>query len=222
MTVSDLVLIIPMLRRAHRVGPLIASIEQATPRPHRLLFVATEEDDAVIDTIKSHGADLLVIRANVIGDYAKKINYGYRNSTEPLMFLGADDLHFHPGWFEAAVAEMDKPGIGVVGTQDLANHRVIRGEHATHSLVSRDYIDQWGTIDEARKVLHEKYRHEFVDDELVQTAKRRNAFAFAHHSIVEHLHPLVGKAPVDEMYAAQRERMRIDSRVFRRRQRLWK
>lgn len=221
MSVPDLVIIVPMLRRAHRVVPLIESVTEATPCDHRILFVATGGDDAVIDAVTKTGCEPLVIPANSVGDYAIKINHGYRNSSEPFIFLGADDLHFHPGWFEAAVRHFTDPDIGVVGTQDLCNSRVKAGVHATHSLVRRTYVDRFGTIDERNKILHESYPHEYVDDEFVETAKSRGAFRFEHDSVVEHLHPLVGKAPSDEMYDANRLRMRRGAPIFRRRSRMW-
>ena len=37
------------------------------------------------------------------GDYAAKINEGYRRSTEPLIFLGAIDIRFTPGWLGVSV-----------------------------------------------------------------------------------------------------------------------
>lgn len=218
----DLVLIIPMLRRAHRVQPLVESIKGGTPCDHRILFVATERDDAVIAAVEQAGCDLEIIAANTVGDYAKKINTGYRRSTEPHLFLGADDLHFHPGWYEAAVRHFADPTVGVVGTQDLSNGRVIRGTHSTHSLVRRDYVDRFGLIDRKGLVLYEGYPHEFVDDELVETAKFRGAFRFEHASIVEHLHPLAGKAPMDDLYADERRRMRAGAPIFRKRARLWR
>ena len=109
----------------------------------------------------------------------------------------------------------------MVGTQDKANQRVRRGLHATHSLVTRAYVDEHGTIDEPGKVLHEGYLHEYVDDEFVQTAKVRRAFAFEQRSVVEHLHPTVGKADWDPLYEAQTHRMKADRRVFIERQKLW-
>lgn len=221
MPVPDLVIIVPMLRRAHRVAPLIESVTEATPCDHRILFVATVGDAAVIDAVNETGLDLLTLRSNSVGDYATKINTGYRNSTEKFIFLGADDLHFHPGWFEAAVQHFDDPTVGVVGTQDLANSRVRSGLHATHSLVRRSYIDEHGTIDELGKILHEGYIHEFVDDEFVGTARARGAWRFEHESVVEHLHPIVGKAPSDEMYEESPLRMRHSAHLYRRRQRLW-
>jgi hypothetical protein len=60
-----------------------------------------------------------------------------------------------------------------------------------------------------------------VDDELVATAKHRGAYVHAHGSIVEHLHPMAGKAPMDELYERQRSRMRFGRRLFRLREPLW-
>lgn len=218
---SEVVIIVPMLTRAHRVAPLLDSISAATTVDHTVMFVCTDGDTDVIDAARSSGARLEVIGPNTRGDYAKKINHGFRHSDEPFVFLAADDLRFHPRWFEEAVHEFRHPWIGVVGTQDLANRRVLHGLHSTHSLVRRAYIDEHGTIDEDGKVLHEGYIHEFVDDELVQTAKHRKAFAFAARSVVEHLHPMVGKAPSDALYARQQTRMRRDRHRFIRRQTLW-
>lgn len=219
---ADLVVIVPMLTRPHRVEPLVDSVRRHTTVPHTILFVCTEGDDEVIHAVQAEDdVRLEVLPPNQRGDYAKKINHGYRVTDEPYLFLGADDLRFHRGWFEAAVKPMSRSGIGVVGTQDKANRRVKQGRHATHSLVSRDYVDRFGTIDEEGKVLHEGYLHEFVDDEFVETAKARKAFAFEHRAVVEHLHPTVGKAMWDPLYNAQGARMKQDRRVFNERRKLW-
>lgn len=212
-------ILVPLLRRPHRVAPLVESIEAATPEEHRTLFLCTTTDQAVIDAVDAvHGERLLV--DYMPGDYARKINAGYRATTEPLMFLAADDLRFHAGWLQAATAALTGQ-VGVVGTNDLCSKRVMRGEHSTHSLVTRAYVDEFGTIDEPGKVLHEGYPHEFVDDELVQTAISRGAFVSARDSVVEHLHPMVGKAPMDDLYAQQAARMKSGRRLYQRRVRLW-
>lgn len=154
------------------------------------------------------------------GDYARKINAGYRASSEPLMLLGADDITFRPGWLEAAIAQL-APGIGVVGTNDLGSGRVMAGQHATHPLVTRHYADTYGTIDEPGIVLHEGYGHNFVDDEFVGTARQRHAFAFAADAIVEHHHPDWGKADRDDVYDLGRERWAYDRLLWKTRRRLW-
>jgi glycosyltransferase involved in cell wall biosynthesis len=224
---ADVVVIVPVLRRPHRVRPLVDSILAATARCE-ILFIATDGDDPEIEAIEevigstaSRSIDYDTIPPNTVGDYACKINRGYQITSNPYLFLGADDLHFHPGWLNAALNAMSRPDVGVVGTQDMANRRVMRGDHATHSLVDRSYIDRNGTIDEHHKVLHEGYPHEYVDDEFIETAKRRGAFAFAADSVVEHLHPSVKKADWDDLYLAEPGRMRRGRILFHRRRPLW-
>jgi len=211
---TGLVILIPVLGRPNRVLPVLESIRAATPDA-RVLFIASPRDHAEHAAIREVGAEML----KVDGNYAVKINEGIRATLEPFILTGADDLHFHPGWLEAAAALMSDT-VGVVGTNDLCSRRVLAGTHSTHSLVARWYCDL-GTIDEPGKLLHEGYPHEFVDDELIATAKHRGAYAHAHDSLVEHLHPDAGKAPMDDLYAARRPRMRLGRRIYRQREHLW-
>ena len=215
---ADLTILVPVLHRPWRVERLLSSITSTTPEAE-VLFLCTVGDRAQIAAVEATSAPHIDVGWRP-GDYARKIQAGYEATNRPLLFLGADDLLFHPGWFPAAAKKLTT-GIGVVGTNDLTNPRVMSGKHATHSLVTRAYVDEFGTIDEPGKVLHEGYVHEFVDDELVGTAKRRGAWAFATDAQVEHLHPMAGKAPMDELYAAQASRMAASRDLYRRRCRLW-
>lgn len=216
----DLVVIIPMLGRVHRVQPLLESIHATCEA--RVLFAVTPGDDAVIAAIDAAGEARITVLREPRGDFQRKINHGIRATREPYIFTGADDLLFHPGWYEAARAKMTG-GVGVVGTNDLCNPRVMRGDHATHMLVSRDYVERYGTIDEPGKFLHEGYPHELCDDEAVHTAKKRRAWAFAADSHVEHLHPMAGKGvPMDDLYAGQARRLEDGRLIYRRRAKLWR
>lgn len=208
-------ILVPVLGRPHRVAPLLESIAAATPEPHRVLFICDPGDRPEQDAIAHAGGTMI----SPGGNYAHKINTGVNFTTEPLIFTGADDLDFHPGWLSEAAALISST-IGVVGTNDLCNGRVIAGEHSTHSLVARWYAEL-GTIDEPGKLLHEGYPHEWVDDELIETAKHRGAYAHAHTAVVEHLHPQVGKAPMDVLYEGQRLRMRKGRKIFNARRPLW-
>lgn len=221
MSSGAVLIIVPALGRPHHVAPLLESIETNTPAPHRTLFVCSPHDFTVHDAVRAVDGELVLTTWDPgHGDYARKINLGYRISTEPLLFLGATDLRFHREWLERAVAYLE-PGVGVVGTNDLGNSRVLRGVHSTHTLVTREYVDTYGTIDEPGKVLHEGYWHEYCDDEFVETSWKREAWAFAHDSIVEHLHPAWGKGEMDAMYAQEGRRMRHGRRLFLRRRPLW-
>ena len=216
---TDVAVIVPMLGRPHTIGPLVDSIRDTTPSA-RIIFGCSPGDVDVIASVDRYGLERFVVPGPCRGDYARKINTGYRLTSEPLIFTGACDLKFHAGWFEAATARLT-PGIGVVGTNDLGSKRVMAGLHATHSLVTRDYVDRFGTIDTPGQVMHEGYLHEFVDDELVQTAMSRGAWAFAADSYVEHLHPAWGKGESDELYEQTPYRMRMGRKLYRQRQQLW-
>lgn len=205
-----------MLGRPHTVAPLLESIRSTCDA--RVVFVCSPGDTDVLDVVADEKH--LTVPGPSRGDYAKKINAGFRATTEPLIFTGACDLKFRAGWFEAATAQLTE-GVGVVGTNDLGSQRVMAGTHSTHSLVTRDYVRRFGTIDRPGQVLHEGYPHEFVDDELVQTAIYRRAWAFAHDAHVEHLHPAWGKAPIDDLYAQTNARMRMGRKLYRQRQYLW-
>ncbi len=216
---ADIVILVPMLGRPHRVAPLLESIQATAPHA-RVVFCLSPHDGQVHAAVDATGRERITVPRQPVGDFQRKTNTGIRHTSQPLIFTGADDLRFHFGWWQAAVARL-ADGVGVVGTNDLCNPRVIRGEHATHMLVTREYVEQHGTVDEPGKFFHEGYRHEWCDDEAVGTAKHRRAFAFAGDSVVEHMHPMAGKAPRDTLYDQQAQRMRQGRALFERRRRLW-
>jgi len=217
--VSELAVLVPVLDRPHRVKPLLSSIEQATPEPHRVLFIADSTDEAEIRALEEAEAQFIVVEPPAT--WASKINEGYRRTEEPWLFCAADDLEFRADWFSRALA-WAQPDTGVIGTNDLCNPRTMTGQHSTHMLVRRSYINEQGTIDEAGKVMHEGYAHEYADDELVQTAMARGVYVHAFDSLVEHLHYLVGKAEDDDTYRLGRQQTIRSRRLFRHRSRLWR
>jgi glycosyltransferase involved in cell wall biosynthesis len=216
----DLAVLVPVLRRPHRVAPFLDSLTENTPPVFRVVFIPDTDDDALLPILERAAAErddveVLPVKAN----YARKINAGVQATDEPLLFFGADDLKFHPEWFERALRRMDDD-VGVVSTNDLCNARTMKGENATHPLVARWYAES-PTIDESAGPLYERYPHEYCDREFSEVARARGAFAYAMDSIVEHLHPLVGKAPVDDIYADIYKRMRVGRRIYAQRRPMW-
>lgn len=218
---DPVLILIPVLKRPHRVAPVVASIRDTTPPPYRILFLCTDEDTTQIAAVQQSNCDYLLCGPRLPGDYARKINRGYRESTEPLLFLGADDLIFYPDWLPNAIHHLSNR-IQVVGTNDLGNPRVQAGRHSTHTLLTRAYADNHGTIDQKHRILHELYDHTFCDDEFVHTAIARGMFAHAHDSIVEHLHPNWGKGEMDEVYQIAEDSLRSGRQLFNSRRLLWR
>lgn len=216
---AEILIAVPVLGRPASAAPLAESIRANTVTSHRLMFLCIDSDVDEIAACRNLGASVVEVPPRA-GSWARKLNFAYAASAEPFILLAADDLRFHSGWDMAAL-ELASEGYGVVGTNDLGNRSVMAGQHSTHPLVSRHYIDCCGTVDECGKILHEGYTHSWADVELVETAKRRGAFAFARDAVVEHLHPLWGKAVDDATYRLGQKEYRADTRLYHERRPLW-
>jgi glycosyltransferase involved in cell wall biosynthesis len=224
MSRETLAVLTPVLNRPERVEILLASLTASVdPRTVDLnvVWLCSPGDDAEIEAIRQAGHIAHVMRWPAgPGDYAKKMNHGIAITSTQWIFLGADDLRYHPGWFEKALLRQQRAFSCVVGTNDLGNSRTLAGVHSTHSLIHRGYVE-CGSIDDP-KLLHEGYDHQFCDDEFIQTAQARGTYAHAADAIVEHLHPDWGKGVTDATYLKGRARFDADRLLYNSRRHLWK
>lgn len=194
---------VPMLRRGHLVEQLCANIAETTRNPYRIIFVCSPNDEETVEACRATEHDVIVVNWKPgKADWAKKMNLAYERTEGEWIFQAASDLLFHANWDSHALATHASTNARVIGTNDLGNPLVKRGRHSTHTLFARDYIEEYGsgTLDNSGRVFTELYDHQWADNELIETARVRGELAFARHSIVEHLHPHWGKAPVDETY----------------------
>lgn len=214
--------LVPVMRRPQNAQPFMESLRASTGLAEVYAIFDPEDQDTMVAWHEA-GAKLLPFnvdgRLDRPGTFAEKVNLGHQHAAEPWLFLCGDDVRFHPGWLDHAQHVARSQHADVIGTNDLANPRVIAGEHATHMLISRTYVDEQGASWDGPKVVaHEGYRHWFVDDEIVTVAKQRGVWAMALGSVVEHLHPIFGTAPNDDVYElgqshATQDRMLFEQRV---------
>jgi hypothetical protein len=205
--------LVPVLNRPQNAEPFMRSLRASTGLA--TVSVAcnnTIDRDAWLDA----GAHRVIVTEDRT-TFAQKINDLYASADgAPWVFIVGDDVKFHAGWLDHA--QLVGQRSAVVGTNDLGNARVMAGEHATHLLIRRQYIDEVGASwDGPGVVCHEGYRHWFVDDEIVSAAKHRGAWGMALGSIVEHLHPLWGKSDDDETYRLGQRHHAADGKLFRKR-----
>jgi hypothetical protein len=113
-----------------------------------------------------------------------------------------------------ALKTYDKTNSRVIGTNDLHNPYVLRGQHATHYLVQYGYIEELsGTFDKLYPVLY-NYKHNYTDTEFIKTAIERKEFSFSHASVVEHMHCLFGLNNLDDAYRKSFGTMEEDKPVY--------
>lgn len=196
---EDTAVLVPVLGRPHHAEPFMVSLRASTGVA-RVYAICQDDDDDARKAWDAAGATIVDVPAELVS-FAAKVNAGYQATGEPWMFVTGSDVRFHPGWLDHAQHVGDLYGAGIVGTNDLGNPAVMAGYHATHFLVRREYADEYGcSWDGPGRICHEGYRHWFVDNEIVAAAQQRGAWQMALGSIVEHLHPVWGKAANDEVY----------------------
>lgn len=206
--------IVPVLDRPYNAQPFMESLRASTGIAS-VTAIAEMDDLETVAAWEAAGAEVITGPSHT---FAEKVNVGYDMTDEPWIFIVGDDVRFHPGWLDHAQHIASTSEAKVIGTNDLGNPRVMRGEHATHLLIARDYIDSTGASwDGPETVCHEGYHHWFVDDEIVTAAKLRGVWAMALGSKVEHLHPIWGKAETDKTYELGKVHNHEDGKLFRAR-----
>ena len=208
--------LIPALRRPGNVAPLVKSFNATQRGVATLYYVCDADDVEQIRAVNDAGAQVLLSTRG--STFAQKINSGYEQTVEPWIFVCGDDVRFHPGWIDAARGLSER--FDVIGTNDHpdgdGNPKVASGAHSDHFFVRRAYVEKYGgSLDGL--VCHEGYRHFYSDVEVVELAKARRVFTPCLASLVEHLHPDLGKADVDDTYRKGWAEREHDTREWRKR-----
>lgn len=199
--------LVPTLGRADKLPDLAKNILETGGTPYFIVEEADKDSQKPIENA--------FIIVGDFGTYAKAINHGYKNTVEPYLFAGADDLAFRKGWITDCMTKMGG-NVKVVGTNDLGNPEVMAGDHATHYLVDRKYLDEQGGDFKAGpgSFLPEAYDHNWTDREFIETAKLRGVFAPCLESVVEHLNPLYGKSQADSTWEKTRRHTTKDKKTY--------
>ena len=214
--------LIPVLNRPQNVAPLMESLRASTGLA-TAYFVVEDGDESETKAVLENGG--VVLSSPDAHTFAQKINYAFSatmttqpEKASPWILLCGDDVRFRPGWLDHAQDVARRYNADVIGTNDLLNPRVTRGEHATHPMVRRTYcVEQGASWDAPGVVCHEGYSHWCVDDEIVTVAKQRGIFQAALGSQVEHIHPINGHTPTDEIYALGEKNSKADQKLFEKR-----
>jgi hypothetical protein len=218
MTVVDI--IVPALHRTGNPPVLMDSLRRTADGCFRCWFIIEDGDVEERRAVENAGATAV----DHGGTFPEKVQFAWemlqeRGDCAPWIMPVGDDVMFHPGWLDAALAAAQEYGWDVVGTNDLLNPRVLSGTHATHPLIRSDYIAKRGASwDGPGTVCHTGYRHCYVDNEWSRVALDRGVFGVALNSVVEHLHPFNNKvldpSGYDEAYAS----MHSDAAIYVKRE----
>lgn len=212
---EECAVLVPVMKRPQNAEPFMRSLKSSTGLA-TVYAIADALDTETIAAWNAAGAEVILRDFDGPGTFAQKINAGYEATDEPWILAVGDDVRFHPGWLDHALA-VAGDGYHVIGTNDLGP-RVKAGQDSPHFLIRRSYIDEQGASWDGPKVVcHEGYRHGYVDLEIALVAKQRGAWATALGSIVEHIHHIWGKGQDDEVYRLGRSSADQDKELFQAR-----
>lgn len=195
----NVAVLIPTLGRPQALRPLLQSVATTTsPGAANVIFVVDHDDLLThVELQEAWQQGWRFGRCFADGTYPEKVNEGVRACDEPLVLPAADDVVFHPGWLEQAIAAFGE-GVDVVGTNDLTPSTAA-GQHATMPMLRRSYIEHTGAaFGELGTVFHPGYHHNACETELCKLAQHRGVYISCPASIIEHCHPSWGTREVDD------------------------
>jgi hypothetical protein len=156
------------------------------------LVIVCDEDDPKLEEYKATGANGLVYpregkgMAKPLNKAANELAYRY----DFLAFMGDDHRPRTQGWDIAIQEELSKLGTGLAYGNDL-----IQGAGLpTAVFMTADIVRTLGGMVPPNMI------HLYLDNFWLELGRDLNAIAYREDVIIEHLHPIAGKAQWDEQY----------------------
>ena len=186
----DLAILIPSRGRPNSIAEVMkAFVETDTTAD---LIVVVDDDDEQMDEYLELGVDIFIVARDGKG-MAKPLNKAashFKDAYRHFAFLGDDHRPRTQEWDKAFVTALDELGTGIVYGNDLFQAEqlptaVAMTGNIVHAL---DGMVPPGMI------------HLYLDNFWMQLGKDLGKIRYMGHIIIEHLHPVAGKADWDDNY----------------------
>jgi hypothetical protein len=208
MTHTDLLMIVPSRGRPQSVA-LLAQAWTDTAAAAKLLLCVDDDDHTVpqyVDACEQHGVEILIGPRRRLGPTLNEVATRYCDSWTALGFCGDDHRPRTTDWDTRMLAELDRLGHGIVYGNDL-----IHGPNLPTAVVmSASIVQTLGYMCPPRLV------HMFLDNFWKALAEGAGVLSYLPDVIIEHVHPLAGKAPVDAQYEEVWPLMEPDAETWKR------
>jgi hypothetical protein len=210
---------IPTLGRPHKLQAVADNIKANTKGEFQLYWGVESHDRESILAAKDTGYPVIINEGEPT--YSNTVQTIYEQTDEPIFFLGNDDFFFVKDWdvipLEKFAADDDLHVLGVHDGNPKTSYTSI-------FFIRRKYIEeQSGVVDIPNRVLY-PYNHNFVDNEMTETAKHRGVWGNSEAPCILHQHPSftwLGEFPVDETYLNNNKKDAEDNELFHSRRHLW-
>ena len=188
---KDLAIIVPTRGRPSNIEDLLFSLQETNTASD--LWLVLDDDDPELDHYTELNNALIFPRegkgmAKPLNKAAMFLLDDYRH----FAFLGDDHRPRTDKWDQFFIKELDLLGTGLVYGNDL-----LQGENLPTAVAMTGDI-----VRELKGMVPPGLIHLYLDNFWMQLGKDLGAFSYLGHVILEHLHPIAGKAEWDEGYKA--------------------
>ena len=186
----NLAVLVPSRNRPGSIAELCHAFELTDTDAD--LIVIVDDDEPQMDAYLNLGCDILVFKKYGKG-MAKPLNFAaqlMRDKYRHFAFLGDDHRPRTKNWDLLLLNALDELGTGVVYGDDL-----LQGENlATAVAMSGDIVRALNGM------VPQGMIHLYLDNFWMTLGKDLNALRYLPEVIIEHLHPIAGKAEWDDQY----------------------
>ena len=186
----NLVVLVPSRNRPGSIAELIKSFDETETESD--LIVIVDDDEPQMDEYLLLGCDVLMVQKQGKG-MAKPLNFAanlYADKYRHFAFLGDDHRPRTKNWDVHFINKLDELGTGLVYGDDL-----LQGENLATAVAMTGNI-----VKELGGMVPQDMIHLYLDNFWMTLGKDLNALAYLPDVILEHLHPVAGKAEWDDQY----------------------
>lgn len=212
---ADLVVVVPTRGRPGNARLLAQAFTDTCTAGTRLVFAADGDDPTLGEYVEATGsgrAELLV--CGPWQPMVSKLNQAVAQVIDDggapfaVAFMGDDHRPRTHGWDVAMLAALRDLGTGVVYGDDLLQHERL----CTAWAMTSDIVRALG------RMVPAPVDHMYCDNAVLALAKLAGCLRYLPEVVIEHLHPLAGKAEWDPGYARvnRPEQYHADEAAYRR------
>ena len=191
----DLTIYVPTKGRPENAHRLETQFYETSTLNSRVLFILSDNDPKLDQYLRLSFMDDPIVVSPTIPGFVDPLNLGYRKDRREVYsyavgFMGDDHFPKTKGWDEHFIHALLEMKSGLVYGNDL-----LQGENIpTHIAMTSDIPLALGFM------TLPQLKHLYADTFWLDLGRSLNKIKYLPDTVIEHLHPAVGKAPVDAGY----------------------
>jgi hypothetical protein len=187
---KEMVILVPSRNRPQNIADLIVALDETETEAD--LIVIVDDSEPQMDAYLELDCDIFMVAKNGRG-MAKPLNATanhFRNKYHHFAFLGDDHRPRTKNWDLIFIEALHEMGTGLVYGDDL-----IQGENLATAICMTGDI-----VRELRGMVPPKMIHLYLDNFWMKLGKDLDKLKYIPEVILEHMHPIAGKAQMDQGY----------------------